>query len=167
MYPPKANYEPAPPVTGVPMDPTGYGGQNQLWSTGLCDCMDDCGNCCMTFWCPCVTFGRIAEIADKGSTSCGTSGALYALLLGFTGCQWIYSWFYRTKLRAQYNLPDSPCCDCCVHFCCEYCALCQEYRELKNRGFDLTIGWHLNMERRANGGVGMTQPPMMQGGMMR
>ncbi|KAJ6312514.1 hypothetical protein OIU77_014107 [Salix suchowensis] len=26
--------------------------------------------------------------------------------------------------------------------------LCQEYRELKNRGFDLSIGWHGNMERQ-------------------
>jgi len=30
--------------------------------------------------------------------------------------------------------------DCLVHFCCETCALCQEYRELKNRGYDLSIG---------------------------
>jgi hypothetical protein len=27
-----------------------------------------------------------------------------------------------------------------VHFCCETCALCQEYRELKNCGFDMGIG---------------------------
>jgi hypothetical protein len=30
--------------------------------------------------------------------------------------------------------------DCLVHFCCETCALSQEYRELKNRGFDMGIG---------------------------
>lgn len=23
---------------------------------------------CLTCWCPCITFGRIAEIADRGST---------------------------------------------------------------------------------------------------
>jgi len=43
-------------------------------------------------------------------------------------------------MRAQYDLPEAPCMDCLVHFCCEACALCQEYRELKNRGFDLSIG---------------------------
>ncbi|XP_074558865.1 cell number regulator 10-like [Curcuma longa] len=152
------------PVIGFPVE------TRQVWSTGLCDCTDDCGNCCMTCWCPCVTFGRIAEIADGGSTSCGASGALYTLIAAVSGCQWIYSWFYRSKLRAQYNLPESPCCDCCVHFCCESCALCQEYRELKARGFDMTIGWNLNMERRqqAGGMVGMTtRPPAMQDGMMR
>ncbi|KAJ6791416.1 cell number regulator 2-like [Iris pallida] len=56
--------EPYPP----PSDP-GIQHQKPLkWSTGLCDCTDDCGNCCTTFWCPCVTFGRVAEIVDKGST---------------------------------------------------------------------------------------------------
>ncbi|XP_072979644.1 cell number regulator 2-like [Typha angustifolia] len=151
------------PATGVPVPPHhhAYGGQSQAWTTGLCDCTDDCGNCCMTFWCPCVTFGRIAEVVDKGTTSCGTSGALYGLILALTGCQWIYSCMYRSKLRAQYNLPESPCADCCVHFCCECCALCQQYRELKNRGFDMTIGWQLNMERQ--GAAAATQPPFMQG----
>ncbi|KAL8268965.1 hypothetical protein R6Q59_002763 [Mikania micrantha] len=38
------------------------------WSTGLCDCGEDCSNCCLTFWCPCITFGRIAEVLDKGTT---------------------------------------------------------------------------------------------------
>jgi hypothetical protein len=37
-------------------------------------------------------------------------------------------------------LEEAPCVDCLVHFCCETCALSQEYRELKNRGFDMGIG---------------------------
>lgn len=72
--------------------------------------------------------------------ACGTSGALYALIMSLTGCQWIYSCMYRSKLRAEYNLPESPCCDCCIHFCCEPCALCQQHRELTNRGFDVALG---------------------------
>ncbi|KAL5726264.1 Cell number regulator 2 [Ranunculus cassubicifolius] len=39
------------------------------WSTGLCDCCDDPSNCCMTCCCPCITFGRIAEVVDRGTTS--------------------------------------------------------------------------------------------------
>lgn len=73
-------------------------------------------------------------------TACGVSGVLYGLLCSITGCQCIYSCFYREKMRGQYSLLASPCADCLVHFCCEGCALCQEYRELKNRGFDMTIG---------------------------
>ncbi|RRT41078.1 hypothetical protein B296_00035725 [Ensete ventricosum] len=154
----------------------------QPWSTGLCDCTDDCGNCkllamllyrCMTCFCPCVTFGRIAEIVDQGSTckpsssptvsiqpnrcqhrlmgvfrwsaACGTSGVLYGVLEYLTCFHWVYSCCYRSKLRAQYSLPESPCADCLVHCCCEPCALCQEYRELKHRDFDMTIEKDLNI----------------------
>ena len=37
-------------------------------------------------------------------------------------------------------LPESPRGARLVHFCCEFCALCQEYRELRNRGFDMSLG---------------------------
>ncbi|KAL6351057.1 hypothetical protein AAG906_031643 [Vitis piasezkii] len=121
---------------------------------------------CLTFWCPCVTFGRIAEIVDRGSTSCGVSGALYTLILCLTGCSCLYSCFYRSKLRGQYLLEESPCVDCCVHCWCEGCALCQEYRELQNRGFDLSIGWHGNMERQRRGGVDVN-PVVPEGSMTR
>ncbi|XP_020217946.1 protein PLANT CADMIUM RESISTANCE 3 [Cajanus cajan] len=110
------------------------------WSTGLCRCLDDPGSCFVTCFCPCVTFGLIAEIIDKGNTTCTCHGAIYGTLLSLTGLACLYSCYYRSKLRAQYNLPEAPCMDCLVHFCCETCALCQEYRELKNRGFDLSIG---------------------------
>ncbi|XP_043717339.1 protein PLANT CADMIUM RESISTANCE 2-like [Telopea speciosissima] len=134
------------------------------WSTGLCDCFDDISTCCLTFWCPCVTFGRIAEIVDRGSTSCGVSGALYMLILLMSGCSCFYSCFYRSKLRGQYFLEESPCTDFCIHCCCEECALCQEYRELKNRGFDLSFGWHGNVERQNRG---VATPPTVQAGMSR
>ncbi|EHA8586532.1 Cell number regulator 10 [Cocos nucifera] len=184
MYPPKPEptYPPAkapPPATGFPVSsadqyyassgPAAFQVHSQApgpWSTGLCECFDDCGNCCITFFCPCITFGQIVEIVDKGSTSCGASGALYALIMWVTGCACLYSCFYRTKLRAQYSLQESPCNDCLVHCCCETCALCQEYRELKRRGFDMVIGWHANMERQGHG-QGATIPPEIQGAMSR
>ncbi|XP_047158055.1 protein PLANT CADMIUM RESISTANCE 2-like [Vigna umbellata] len=126
------------------------------WSTGLFDCFSNFKNCCITFWCPCITFGQIAEIVDKGSTSCGASGALYTLVSCLLGCACIYSCFYRSKMRKQYMLKESPCWDCLVHCCCETCALCQEYRELENRGFDMTIGWEGNLER---GNLGVVKVP--------
>jgi len=54
------------------------------------------------------------------------------------GCR--YSCLYRSKLRAEYDVDEGECPDFLVHCCCEHLALCQEYRELKNRGFDLGIG---------------------------
>ncbi|XP_028767123.1 protein PLANT CADMIUM RESISTANCE 2 [Neltuma alba] len=133
------------------------------WSTGLCDCTSDVKNCCITCWCPCITFGQIAEILDKGSTSCGASGALYTLVACVTGCACLYSCFYRAKMRQQFSLKDQPCCDCLVHCCCEPCALCQEYRELQNHGFDMLIGWHGNVEQRNRELAMATAPPAEQG----
>ncbi|CAN6235257.1 unnamed protein product [Urochloa humidicola] len=140
--------------------------QAGAWSSGLCDCFDDVGGCCLTFFCPCVTFGRIAGIVDQGATSCCASGALYFLLSAATGLGCLYSCCYRSKLRSQYALTETPCADCCVHLCCEACALCQEYRELKSRGFDMSQGWERNMERMGKAGAA-TAPPQMYPGMSR
>lgn len=121
---------------------------------------------CLTCWCPCVTFGRVAEVVDRGSTcmsskhyilfvhpyrlsisladsyffaACCMNGTLYVLLMSI-GCQWLYTCSKRSSMRAQYNLQESPCLDCCVHFWCDTCALCQEYRELEKRGFNMAKG---------------------------
>ena len=87
-----------------------------------------------------ITLVFFEELIDLKFAACGTSGTLYTLILCLTGCSCLYSCFYRSKLRGQFFLDESPCTDCCVHCFCEECALCQEYRELKNRGFDLSIG---------------------------
>ncbi|KAJ1292848.1 hypothetical protein BS78_01G021600 [Paspalum vaginatum] len=135
------------PVAGFPVT----AGQ---WSSGLFDCFDDCDLCCMTFWCPCVTFGRMAEIVDGGAPSCVTSGALYTVIMLALECQWIYSCTYRSKMRTKFNLPETPCGDCGVHFFCEPCALTQHYRELTARGFDPALGWDANARRAAANGAG-------------
>lgn len=137
------------------------------WSTGLCDCFDDWRNCCVTFWCPCITFGQIAEIVDKGASSCGVNGALYALISCVTCCPCCYSCFYRAKMRQQYLLRETPCGDCLVHCCCEYCSLCQEYRELKSRGYDLAMGWHGNVEKKNRSVEMASVPPTVEEGMSR
>ncbi|KAM5553238.1 cell number regulator 10-like [Rosa sericea] len=110
------------------------------WSVGLCQCFNDIPTCCITCLVPCITFGRIAEIVDEGQTSCFNQGCVFGLLM-MVQCQWLYSCIYREKMRKKFSLPEQPCCDCCVHFCCELCALCQEHAELKARGFDPSIGW--------------------------
>ncbi|KAA8536192.1 hypothetical protein F0562_028670 [Nyssa sinensis] len=133
------------------------------WSSNLCHCCDDPANCLITGICPCITFGQIAELVNKGSPSCAQSGALYGLLL-VTGFACLYSCFYRSKLRGQYDLEEAPCVDCLVHFCCETCALCQEYRELKNRGLDMGIGWEANLDRQRRG---VTVAPVVAPGMTR
>ncbi|XP_052196325.1 protein PLANT CADMIUM RESISTANCE 2-like [Diospyros lotus] len=137
---------------GLPYPPSGlhHPGTGGQWSTGLCHCFDDPANAFITCFCPCITFGQIAEIVNQGSRSCAARGGIYALLM-LIGLPCLYSCFYRSRLRGQYDLEEEPCVDCLVHFCCETCALCQEHRELKNRGFDMSIGWQANMERQRRG----------------
>ncbi|KAL1803444.1 hypothetical protein ACET3Z_032091 [Daucus carota] len=65
------------------------------WSTGLFGCSSDVPNCCLTCFCPCITFGRIAEIVDKGNTSCAAACAVHALIGYWTG--------YNENLRESWN----------------------------------------------------------------
>ncbi|CAH2053386.1 unnamed protein product [Thlaspi arvense] len=56
------------------------------------------------------------------------------------------AWKTAKLIRSKFGLPESPASDCLTHCFCEFCALCQEYRELKNRGLDPSLGWHGNMQ---------------------
>uniref|UniRef100_M4E0M6 Uncharacterized protein n=1 Tax=Brassica campestris TaxID=3711 RepID=M4E0M6_BRACM len=113
--------------------------ENQ-WTSGLCSCMEDGKTVCLTCFCPCVAFGRIANIADEGNHGCGECGIFYGLICCVVGLPCLFSCTYRTKIRRKFGLPESPASDCITHCFCESCALCQEYRELKNRGLDPSIG---------------------------
>ncbi|KAI3882795.1 hypothetical protein MKX03_020795 [Papaver bracteatum] len=140
MYPNKPatpNYAPNPALRP---------GTN-AWTTGLFDCMEDPNNALVTLAAPCVTFGQIAEIVDEGQTTCSTSGIIYSAILFFTAAPCLISCGYRSKLRSKYDLVEVPAADWMTHVFFEWCALCQEYRELKNRGYDPAIGWHANQMR--------------------
>ncbi|KAH9311101.1 hypothetical protein KI387_026136, partial [Taxus chinensis] len=129
------------------------------WSSRICDCGHDVTSCCLTCCCPCITFGRIAEILDEGSPTCAVSGGIYAVLLLLTGCACCYSCCYRTKIRARFNLAETPCRGFLLHCFCGSCALCQEYRELKHRGYDPTFGWKGNLQKQQQQqGMGMAAP---------
>ncbi|TKY60915.1 PLANT CADMIUM RESISTANCE 12 [Spatholobus suberectus] len=105
-----------------------------------------------------------AEVIDKGRTSCALAGFIFYGLNYIAGLGCLYSYTFRSKLRGLYSLPEEPCMDFCVHCFCAYCAICQEYRELKNRGLDPSIGWTGNEEKtnRAN-----QVPPNVAPGMTR
>ncbi|XP_045790789.1 protein PLANT CADMIUM RESISTANCE 7-like [Trifolium pratense] len=113
------------------------------WTTGLFDCCEDYENCCFTCWCRHLTFGWNVEIIDQGRTSATKARSKFCVYGSF-GLGSIYSYKFRSGLRALYNLPEEPCNDCCVHCWCSLCAICQEYRELKNRGLDPSKGWKAN-----------------------
>ncbi|XXG51032.1 hypothetical protein AAC387_Pa02g4901 [Persea americana] len=85
---------------------------------------------------PCVTFGEIAEIVEEGEESSCACAITYGAIAFFIGTPCLLSCCYRTKLRSKYALEEDPAPDWITHFFCEWCAPCQEYRELKARGLD-------------------------------
>ncbi|KAK4785093.1 hypothetical protein SAY86_001782 [Trapa natans] len=178
VYPPPAGIpttQPAPMYTEAPsalaIQQPPYPYQLQLenrgpWSVGLFDCFSESGLCCLSCWCPCITFGQISEIIDRGTSTSGLNTALYILIWGISGCACIYSCLYRMKMREQYRLEGSPTEDFFIHCCCEPCSLTQQYRELQNRGFNVALGWQGNAERQSPGVLAMAShqmPPMVQG----
>ncbi|XP_041025896.1 protein PLANT CADMIUM RESISTANCE 10 [Juglans microcarpa x Juglans regia] len=122
------------------------------WSSGICACFDDMQSCCVGFFCPCFLFGKNAEFLGSGTLigSCMThfilwalfnsvcclltDGTLLALPGFFISC---YACGYRRALRSEYNLQEAPCGDFVTHFFCHLCAICQEYREIRERSGDL------------------------------
>ncbi|KAI4365834.1 hypothetical protein MLD38_021785 [Melastoma candidum] len=80
----------------------------------------------------------------KGSCVCA---GITCCLLSLFACSAVYTCTYRPKLRGLYSIPGGQCADYCVHCCCPLCAICQEHRELKNRGVDPSIGWVANEEK--------------------
>ncbi|KAJ0430788.1 putative PLAC8 motif-containing protein [Helianthus annuus] len=105
MYPTNSEY--SQPAFGQPMPasaPPPYGQPAQApynqsvapppqsmmypsqWSSGLCDCTSDVSNCCLTCWCPCIPFGQIAEILDKGTTcKCFFELDIYIIFMNHLG----------------------------------------------------------------------------------
>ncbi|XWS60988.1 hypothetical protein CRYUN_Cryun07bG0086800 [Craigia yunnanensis] len=140
---PSAPYAPQP----MPFAPTvPVVNKPNQWSTGLCSCCEDFSSCATTCCCPCITFGQNAEIIDRGTTSCVGAGLVY-YMLAHACCSCLYTCTYRKKIRSLYGLKEEPCADFFVHCCCHFCAICQEYRELQNQGFDPSVGWLANVDR--------------------
>lgn len=113
-----------------------------VWSSGLFDCHEDETNAVMTAFLPCVTFGQIAEVMDQGEMTCPLGSLIYALMMPALCSQWLMGSSYRKRLRERYNLVEAPYTDIISHVFCPCCSLCQEFRELRKRGLDPSLGWN-------------------------
>ncbi|KAK6242348.1 hypothetical protein SCA6_007737 [Theobroma cacao] len=114
-----------------------------LWSLGFCDCL-----VALPVGAHVSLLAGLLRLLTKdqpvsnitvGAAACAASAIIYILIKVLIDCPSFCSCFYRTKMRQQYMLKGGGCGDCMLHCCCEICALTQEYRELKNRGFDMSI----------------------------
>ncbi|GLT59561.1 hypothetical protein SLA2020_323730 [Shorea laevis] len=149
-YIPLGQSDPELPFPAHPASPQDGAVQSQ-WSSGICACCDDMQSCCIGLFCPCFLFGKNAEFLGSGTLigSCMTHFILWGFinslcciltegfLLGLPGCfVACYACGYRKALRAKYNLQEAPCGDFATHFFCHPCAICQEYREIRERAGD-------------------------------
>ncbi|PTQ28050.1 hypothetical protein MARPO_0175s0012, partial [Marchantia polymorpha] len=96
-----------------------------------CGCFQDltsCMNKSSTCW---FLAGCWAEVVDKQATC-----FVFCCNQSLTGCGFLYTCGYRSRVRQTYSLPEPPYVVCCTYCWCLPRSSCQEYRELKHRGVD-------------------------------
>ncbi|KVH91894.1 Uncharacterized protein family Cys-rich [Cynara cardunculus var. scolymus] len=76
IFPPP--YPPPPFVVG--QEPIYYPDERHSWAIGLFDCFSDLKISFLVLLCPCVAFGKIAEIVNEGETIWTEPGSLYCFL---------------------------------------------------------------------------------------
>ncbi|KAF8025599.1 hypothetical protein BT93_F2440 [Corymbia citriodora subsp. variegata] len=72
---------------------------------------------------------------------CALGSYIYLAMMPALCSHWLMGSKYRAKLRRKYNLVEAPFPDMVSHIFCPCCALAQEFRELKSRGLDPSLGW--------------------------
>ena len=104
------------------------------WRSGLFDCRRDSHTCCVGYCFPCILYAVNGQkVRGLNNRTYWTDFFVYYFIYCFTGCRFLLGVQRRTELRRKYNLPEKPCSDCCIHFWCHPCALCQEGREMDER----------------------------------
>jgi Cys-rich protein (TIGR01571 family) len=105
--------------------------QQGEWSSSLFSCLREPSICALSFFCPCVQYGRNMEKLD-GSSRLGHC-CFYAFCLCI--CRpCIAHREHRSELRKAYGLKGSWQHDCLATWLCPWCAIAQEARELQTRG---------------------------------
>ncbi|KAM4678061.1 cornifelin homolog [Discoglossus pictus] len=102
------------------------------WSSGVCDCCDDCGICCCALWCfPCF---QCKTVSDFGECLC--LPLMDPMCMGYVGCSGTcppISMAMRAAVRERYRIHGSICDDCCMMYWLLSCTWCQLAREIKKR----------------------------------
>ncbi|KAI5625869.1 plac8 onzin related protein 5 [Silurus asotus] len=98
--------------------------QSNQWSSGICDCCENIGDCCFAFWCfPCFACCTAKKF---GECLCLPMLDGYGLIPPVTLAM-------RSTMRQRYGIEGSICNDCIYSFFCLSCVWCQMSREMKAR----------------------------------
>ena len=123
--------------------------KKQRFRTPLHGCCSDLGGCCVTCWCPCITWGQIAAFAWPDQLGDWWMGCCtYCCCSNLAQCMGMVS---RQVVRDRMAIQGDMCQDCCIHCCAHTCALCQEARAVKAR-------WQANGQQPLGGPQVPLQP---------
>jgi Cys-rich protein (TIGR01571 family) len=78
------------------------------WSTGLYDCFDDGGICCLGFFCAPCAYGKLKEEATGADCCCATV-VFYCSAIVPCVPLCILAPNLRRTVRQKYQLPEEPC----------------------------------------------------------
>jgi len=122
------------------------------WKESWSGCFEDWNSCLMATFCPCIQFGMnytatsypyfnepAGEVISKNKGKVVCACALWLAGAWFCGGigTGILQCLNRGTLREKYNISTGDCSDslgdCALSFCCQCCALAQEFKELRWR----------------------------------
>jgi Cys-rich protein (TIGR01571 family) len=104
--------------------------------------------------------GQTADACNFKQKECLVHGALFTTQISLTVIVWAlanpwvaatlqpfwnlpayYACLQRSETRERFGIQGSECSDCCVHFWCHPCSLCQEHSEITRR-LDAASNFH-------------------------
>ncbi|EQC37827.1 hypothetical protein SDRG_04851 [Saprolegnia diclina VS20] len=121
------------------------------WKAGICGCFTDViPNCCMAYWCPCVSLAQIVHRIGLGSYMTGLFVFGLVSVAGqyvtYTNQGYVFDTQYsywaavsssaglacgicvmivRNIVRSKLQIPGNCCVDCLCGFFCNCCAIAQ------------------------------------------
>ena len=102
------------------------------WTTGLCECFSDVNSCMDIYFCYCCANARQWDAQDGRQDSLNMLILLANICFGTTFC---VNCVLRCNLAQKYKLPEGSCMSCCISLWLPSCGMCQQHRELTNRGY--------------------------------
>lgn len=103
------------------------------WSVGLFDCFNDMNSCIDIWCCPSCAVCRQMDAADGISDSMNMMGFLGIFCFGCIAAS-IFNCVTRMNIANKYGIAENGCTTCLIATFCTGCGMCQQHRELTNRG---------------------------------
>ncbi|KAH7383768.1 PLAC8 family-domain-containing protein [Pyrenochaeta sp. MPI-SDFR-AT-0127] len=107
--------------------------EKQDWHHSGAACCSPIGTCCLSWWCPCIVYGRTRHRTTNHGNMNGYSCCNYncAAFCGLSciGLHFILPMINRGDIRAKYQLKGNACTDCLCACCCGPCDVTQQDKE--------------------------------------